>query len=556
MDLRAKRIALYARYSSDRQNPRSIDDQLRVCRERVAQLGGAVDEGLVFTDAATSGASNARPGFEAMQSAMQARLVDVVVTEDLSRIGRNLANTATALEDFKSYGARLIAINDGLDTDQEDGGLVITAMKGVMGQLYLSDLGKRTKRGQEGSFRSGGHVGKKAFGYRIVPADPENPDKPGRRLVVVDAEAKIVRRVFDLYLAGNTQRAIAERLNAEGLHSPHGRRWAHTQVRSMLANETYAGVVYFNQRSFSRDRKTGKRVKRSRPRSEWLRREDASLRIVDAETWHAARAKAKRVETAWKGGQRQQTAYPLSGLLVCDLCGQAMTMSGSARRYYQCGGQRRGLGCTNSAVLREPDVRAWLFDELRAASSDDAVIGELRSWWASSVGGEDGAIRRELGERRAKVAHQTARLKQLLLRELDEGSTPTSRALRADLEDDAELQRAAIVRLEARLKRVPVIPSPEMIRAYLAEMPALALKRPAEARELLGELLAAPARCKPPQPGQNGYRVRLDLRLDALAGMSAGSRSNVVVAGAGFAVRRAPVTRIGYVPAGYAGGRP
>ena len=82
MTLSGSRVAIYARYSSDKQSESSIEDQVARCRGFVEARGGGVVDELVFADFAVSGASLARPGFESLMRAVESRLVDVVVTED------------------------------------------------------------------------------------------------------------------------------------------------------------------------------------------------------------------------------------------------------------------------------------------------------------------------------------------------------------------------------------------------------------------------------------------------------------------------------------------
>ena len=108
-------IAIYARYSSDRQRDASIEDQIRACRILVERCGGTVCDELVFSDRAVSGASLDRPGWRKLVRAIEARDIDVVVTEDMSRISRQMADSATVLSEFRFKGIRLLTCG-GLDT--------------------------------------------------------------------------------------------------------------------------------------------------------------------------------------------------------------------------------------------------------------------------------------------------------------------------------------------------------------------------------------------------------------------------------------------------------
>jgi len=87
-------VGIYARFSSELQNERSIEDQVRRCREYIAQQGGDATSAQVFPDFAVSGASLARPGFEALMAAVDAGRIKAIITEDMSRISRDFADSA------------------------------------------------------------------------------------------------------------------------------------------------------------------------------------------------------------------------------------------------------------------------------------------------------------------------------------------------------------------------------------------------------------------------------------------------------------------------------
>ena len=96
MPARPLRAALYARYSSDVQSAASIDDQLRICRARAAAEGWCVAQ--VFTDAAISGATTLRPGYQDLLAAIRARTVDLVLAESLDRFSRDLEHVAHVVD--------------------------------------------------------------------------------------------------------------------------------------------------------------------------------------------------------------------------------------------------------------------------------------------------------------------------------------------------------------------------------------------------------------------------------------------------------------------------
>jgi site-specific DNA recombinase len=549
--LQGKRVGAYARYSSELQNARSVEDQLRVCREHAARLGGRIDNALVFSDAALSGSNTVRPGLQAMLGAVERGEIDVVIVEDLSRIGRDVGDNDRTIKTFQSHGARLLALG-GYDSGNEDSFLTGVVLSAV-GEQYLRDLRKKTRRGMNALFQAGMSTGGSAYGYRSVSAD-DGTER--RRLEVDPATAPTVRRIFDLFVAGHPQRAIAERLNAEGVKSPRGGKWTHFTTRTILRNEIYAGVVIFGRREWLRDKTTGKRRYVERPKSEWRKRTVPELRIIDAETWAAAQSLVQQTARAFKQGKRSKRGYPLSGLLACGECRSPMVIGGGGK-YYGCSGRRTGRGCTNRAALRERDARRWLMDQLAGVVGEPAMLEALRSEWAKSIGDGDRELRSELAKRRAALTATEGQIDRLLEWIADGNATPSTRAKLKEKEDHADLQRAAITALESQLGRVPVLPNVADMRAFLAALPDVLAAEPEEARAFLGELFDGPVLCTS-AGGTDAYELAFSYFPDALLNVTSadpvrGRRSFEVVAGAGYQLKRATRAISGVCPRGYAG---
>jgi len=488
---------------------------VRVCRDYVERAGGRIADDLVFADVAISGTTSARPGLQALLAAVETGTVDVVVTEDLSRIGRDVGINDRVLKSLRSHGARLLAINDGIDSRQHSAKLLGT-IKSAMAEGYIDEIKHRTRRGMDGLFGAGMSTGGKTYGYRSVPAG----DASGRmRLEIDNEQAAVVRRVFGWYVAGVGIRMIAERLNTSAILSPRGGKWSHTTVNSMLANDIYQGVVFFNKRQYERDSASGKRGKSMRARSEWLRDDRPDLRIVDAITWDRAASKRADTHKTYTQGKRPKAGYPLSGLLVCDVCGDFMTIGGGSpgRRYYWCSAYRKGHGCTNTQSILEQSLRKWVLDQIRDTAGAPKLLEAMRAAWASSLGSKDREIKSEITQRRAALTRTETQISALLEYVADGNATPSILAKLKEKEDYAELQRATLVRLAAELGSVPMIPSIEQMRAFLRELPEAAQIRPVESRELLrGMVRDAVIRCR---PARDGYDVEFKLVPSALLGI-------------------------------------
>jgi DNA invertase Pin-like site-specific DNA recombinase len=153
------RAVIYARYSSDLQREASIEDQIEVCR-RYAEAQGWMIVGT-YKDAAISGASRFRPGFQKLIADAAERRFDFVICEAIDRLGRRLADTADLQDQLAFQGIRLYTPSLGEITH------IHVAVMGMMAQMALKDLGEKTKRGQLGRVLKGRIPAGIAYGYKI-----------------------------------------------------------------------------------------------------------------------------------------------------------------------------------------------------------------------------------------------------------------------------------------------------------------------------------------------------------------------------------------------------
>lgn len=385
------RVALYARYSSDNQSVSSIEDQFRICREQAVREKWKVT--ATYKDAAISGASVIlRPGVQALLQDAQAGKFDLVVAEALDRLSRDQADVATLYKHLRFAGVRIVTLAEGEISELHVG------LKGTMNALFLKDLAAKTHRGLRGRVEKGKAGGGLCYGYDVVKRlDGEGEPVRGERRIN-EAEAAVVRRIFREFAAGKSPRAIAADLNRDGIPGPFVRAWGDTTIRGhvcrgtgVLNNELYAGVLVWNRLRYVKNPATGKRVSRVNPQSEWIRTDVPELRIVDEQTWEAARARqaelAKQFEATTKGvraararhvNELRRPAFLFSGLLVCGCCGGQYGII-TKDRYGCLNRYRRGV-CDNGHTVRRDDIEgrilAGLTDRLVSA---DAVADAVRA---------------------------------------------------------------------------------------------------------------------------------------------------------------------------------
>ena len=444
------RAAIYARYSTDKQNERSIEDQIALCRTLAERAGYVVTK--IYDDRAVSGASTVnRGGFLALMRDGKRHEFDVVITEDIDRISRDQADYHAARKQLKFYNVEIYTAN-GL-VGEIDG-----SVRAMLSELYLSNLAHKTRRGLAGVVRDRRHAGGRAFGYRPVEGAPG-------QLAIDEREAETVRRIFADYLAGRPPREIAAALNREKVPGPRGGVWnastiAGSRVRAngVLMNALYAGRIVWNRQRFVKDPETGRRVSRPNLESEWLSAEVPELRIVDQKTFEAAQNRK-----AARAGDKQRymptrPRYLLSGLLKCGVCGGGYVVIGRNKRGAIVGCSRlRETGlCTNRRTLSLEAFEARVIDAIdEHLAAPELIADYVRQFHARlrELHNSEGQRRRAIEGELAGVTAAIEKVVDMLV-----AGTPT-RALRdrlVALEGERE-------RLEADLAAVP---APAMVELH------------------------------------------------------------------------------------------
>ena len=365
-----KRALIYARYSTDLQNDKSVEDQLALCRDYAARCDlKVVGE---HHDRAKSGASvYGRTGLAEIMRASEAGAFDVLVAEAPDRISRDMADLAGLHKSFEFRGIEMNCVNGGrLDTIQ-------IGMYGVIGQMQREEGAKKVRRGMHGVVSSGRNAGGRAYGYRPIAA------RPGE-LEIVAEEADVVRRIFRSYALGVAPRTIASQLNDEGILAPRGPKWNASTINGnrerghgMLMNPLYAGRIVWNRVRMVKDPSTGKRVSRVNPESEWRTVDAPHLQIVDQDLFDRVQA-----VKAGRGGERgkmmPRARRLLSGLLRCGACGGGMSLIGVDRSgpRIQCSTSRESGSCTNKSRYYVERIEGHVVYVLRLQLSDTSMIAE------------------------------------------------------------------------------------------------------------------------------------------------------------------------------------
>jgi DNA invertase Pin-like site-specific DNA recombinase len=256
------KVGIYCRLSRDDNNgsneSMSISNQRDMLMSYVNERGWEVSE--IYVDDGYSGTTFDRPDFQRMIRDVELKKINMIITKDLSRLGRNYVMTGQYTEFFfPQNGIRFIAINDNVDTVHEDND--IAPFKNILNEMYAKDISKKVKSARVISARQGKFMGSKPpYGYIKSPSNKH-------LLIIDDTTAPIVRQIFTLYAMGEPARCIVQKLNSDGILAPRAYHykqlgcensllnereyWGTATIMQMLQNQVYAGhMVQGNAKLF------------------------------------------------------------------------------------------------------------------------------------------------------------------------------------------------------------------------------------------------------------------------------------------------------------------
>ena len=299
-----------------------------------------------------------REGYQAMRKGLLSHKYDILVVKDFSRFSRRNSRGLVELEDLRDAGVRIISIGDGIDFPNDDDWLKIQ-FQFLINEMPVTDTSKKVKAVVKRRQADGKWICAAPYGYVV---------NKQQQFEVVPTEAEIVRKVFELYLAGWGYKRIANYLTDEGIPTPrmseNARReaagetvkriakpvWAIATVQGILDNDFYIGTL--RQGKTTRAKINGKQVERAT--DEVLVFEKHHQPIIDYRTFATACAmRDQRTTSHYRGVKKHENVY--SGYLTCGDCGSPMfAMSREdIKDAYRCGAyHRRGTKACTSHHIR------------------------------------------------------------------------------------------------------------------------------------------------------------------------------------------------------------
>jgi DNA invertase Pin-like site-specific DNA recombinase len=510
--------AIYARKSTEQKNTdpeaRSVPLQIDNARAFAKSQQWTVPEGHVYKDDKVSGAETKRlvDRQRLLDLALSGRApFQVVVMRDQSRFSREDGDVSFGeLKRLAQAGIEIVFYADGsrfkFGTFSDN---IVGFVNGELAAEYRRLVGRWTADAMVRKAKAGHVCGGKVFGYENVPVNGH------KELRVLDAEAAVVRRIFELSASGCGYARIARQLNAERAVAPReATSWSRMSVHEILRRPLYRGEVVWNKTK--KRNAEGKVAVTRRPPSEWERREDPALQIVSDEVWDAVQARLAAMRAKHDHGVRAprrdaDSKYLLTGFARCGACGGGLHVRSRAH-----GKHRRAFfyACTthyNRGPQACGHVDQWPMEEI-----DHEVLAEIRRLLDPHAVDDLLTSARRMFEASAEPEHLNELKRELATLErararLTEAITSSDEVVSVLVEKLRETERRR-AELLTRLKQIdtaaqrPVWREIERdVRRHLADWGTLLRSDVAQARGAFRRLLTAPIRFTPGE--ERGHRA-------------------------------------------------
>ncbi len=326
------KVAIYIRLSKEDMDrgyddSESVKNQKILLEEYVKNLGEEYELIDIYIDQGYTGTNFNRPEFIRMISDIEQDKINMVVTKDLSRLGRDYIGTGEYIENwFPEKNIRYVSVNDGIDTFLDNNGNNdIAPFKSILNDMYSKDLSKKIRTALHTMQKQGKWVGGKTpLGYMQDKEDKNH-------LVICEEEAKIVKTIFEMAKTGNQIGVIRDYLNDNKIPTASQLRynkvvfWSNKTIKNILSHEIYTGTTIQNKRS--RISYKNRKMKEN-PKEQWYIVENTHEPIIDKKTFDAV----QKMVIVQKYERHEKKNYTiLDGLLYCYECGHKIGIKRDTR---------------------------------------------------------------------------------------------------------------------------------------------------------------------------------------------------------------------------------
>ena len=359
------KVAAYARVSSDKDAMlHSLSSQVSYFSKMIQSHDSWKYVG-VYSDEGMTGTKIKRDGFQRMIRDAKAGKIDIIVTKSLSRFARNTVDCLKTIREMKAINVDIFFEEQNIHTLSANGEFLISLLAGYA-QEESRQCSENTLWRVRKNFKEGKpYGGSSMLGYKLEKG----------RFTVVPEEAEIVRKIFDLYLAGNGFCKIARILTNEGIKSYTGKAWNKSTLGEIISNVTYTGNLHL-QKTYRENHMTKKTMRNKGEKPLYIV-EGNHEPIISQEIFDKAQ-EIRKAKAVGKSGKRNGPAYPFTGLIYCGECGHLFKHK--VTKYYEswCCSQYDELGkdyCA-SKKIRDDVLRKACAEALGIDSFDETTFKE------------------------------------------------------------------------------------------------------------------------------------------------------------------------------------
>ena len=307
---RKLRVAAYARVSSSKDAMlHSLSAQVSYYNKYISSHDDWEFVGI-YADEGISGTKEDRDEFQRMINDCRAGKIDLILTKAISRFARNTMTMLTIVRELKNLNVDVFFEEQNLHSISSDGEMVLTLLASVA-QEEARSVSENQKWRIRKDFEKGLiWGGNSAYGYRII----------NKKMVIIPEEAKLVKRIFQLYIGGLGFQKISKLLNDEGIPAMRAKRWNKQSLQQIIANINYTGDLLL-QKTYNENYLT-KKTKINRGELDQFFVENDHEAIITRDEYYAAlEIRRKRVEY-FKLDNFKVHTYPLTGFVRCGNCGK------------------------------------------------------------------------------------------------------------------------------------------------------------------------------------------------------------------------------------------
>lgn len=533
-------VGVYARYSSDKQNPTSADDQIHRIRYLIGRKSISlikfpttdydlvINSNWILKDEAQTGKVASRQGYSKLLQGIRSKAFNAIIVDDLSRLTRDLGNQIELFDLLKYHKIELYSICDGVSSESPNARINFI-FKGIQNEMGNESHALRTKRGQEVRVLQGYSTGDTCYGFISNPTQTRTSggrETPSHYAIKINPEeARIVRLIFELKAKGMGYSGIAKYLSDRKVPSTTrgqkitGRKcnWSNSLIRKILTRRKYIGDWDWGKTTKIRNPDSGKIEKVDQAQNLWVEHLEGKqirddLAIIDTDLWNTVQVGIERTTKKYNDTKSKVAAMNegkqvalssgtiLAGILQCGQCGgQFLQITGRRGGYYGCYTHNRKdkTACSNKRLINRIKVESKVIEKIQSILMDPQNIELTTKLLNAKVKqrlSENPENLKVLNKRKTDVEKDLKRLLDFVLN--GGGSSSTVREALASQERELELIKHR-VRAAEYLSKNNVLITPFVLKDKYQRLSEYFAKEPLIANAALRQLIPSGITCEP-----------------------------------------------------------